>query len=324
MRPKSITRDPYLYIFLAFALYPFYPFLGNFTSLGSELLLFFIFTLSFNLCLGYTALPSFGHGALYGMGTFGAALTFLHLTPGLGIGPSILIGGLTGMLGATAVGWLIRDKKGIYFAMMTVAFSQVMFGICWRWDEVTGGESGLTGISRSTFLGMDISGSVPYYYLCFAFFVVCAILIRVIARSSFGMTLQSIRQNPVRATYLGYNTGFYKFLVYALSGFFAGLAGALYCFLAGAAFADIFDWTKSGDVVIATLLGGGTASFYGPIVGSLIFLVCKELISAFWENWLLAYGLFFVLIILICPRGLLGLITDKDHSCGISKEKRES
>ncbi len=313
MQIKSITRDPYLYIFLIFALYPFYPFLGKFISLGSELLLFFIFTLSFNLCLGYTALPSFGHGALYGMGTFGAALTFLHLTPGMGIECALIIGGIAGMLGAAAVGWVIRNKKGIYFAMLTVAFSQVLFGLCWRWDEVTGGESGLTGIARSSFLGMDISGSIPYYYLCFGFFAACAIIIRVIAHSSFGMTLQSIRQNPIRATYLGYNTGFYKFLVFTLSGFFAGLAGALYCFLAGAAFADIFDWTKSGDVVIATLLGGGTASFYGPIVGSLIFLICKELISAFWEHWLLAYGLFFVLIILICPRGLMGLCDRKEQ-----------
>ncbi len=311
MQLSSLKKDPYLYIFLIFALYPLYPFIGNFTSLGSELLLFFIFTLSFNLCLGYTALPSFGHGALYGLGTFGAALTFLHLTPELGIQWAILVGGLAGMAGAAAVAWIIRDKKGIYFAMLTVAFSQVMFGLCWRWDEVTGGESGLTGIVRNPFFGLDVSNSIPYYYLCFAFFVLCAILIRMIAHSNFGMTLQSIRQNPTRATYLGYNTGLAKFWVYTISGFFAGVAGALYCFLSGSAFADIFDWTQSGNVVIATLLGGGTASFYGPIVGSLIFLVCKELISAFWEHWMLAYGLFFVLIILICPNGLMGLFKRK-------------
>jgi branched-chain amino acid transport system permease protein len=309
---KKLLKDPYLWIFLLFAIYPLLPYIGNFTSLGTELLLWFIFTLSFNLCLGYTGLPSFGHGAFYGVGSYGAALTFLHLSGKDGFFFPLLMAILAGGVFAAFLGFIIRNKKGVYFALLTVVFTQVLFGICWRWDAVTGGEAGLMGIARSSFLGIDMKDPILFYYFVFVIFAVCAIVIRMIANSSFGMSLKAIRQNPIRAQYLGYNTGNYKFAVYVISGLFAGLAGGLYCFLTQSAFADSLDWVKSGDVVIATLLGGGTVSFYGPIVGSVIFLIAKELISAFWEHWALLYGLSFVIIILVFPTGLLGMFKKKE------------
>ena len=308
---KKFIKDPYLWILLVFLFYPLYPYLGNFTSLGTELLIWFIFTLSFNLCLGYTGLPSFGHGAFYGIGTYGAALAFLHLFHKGGFFVPIVLGGLMGAVFAGFLGYLIRNKKGVYFAMLTVAFTQVLYFICWRWDEVTGGEAGLKGIARSSFLGIDMTNPLYFYYFVLFLFMVCALVIRRIANSSFGQSLLAIKQNPVRAEYLGYNTGFYKFSVYTISGFFAGLGGALYCFLTQSAFASVLDWTKSGDVVIATLLGGGTVSFYGPIVGSVIFVVAQELLSAFWDHWVLLYGLSFVIIILALPTGLMGIVKRK-------------
>jgi len=308
---KKFLKDPYLWIFLIFLCYPLYPYLGDYISLGTELLIWFIFTLSFNLCLGYTGLPSFGHGAFYGLGAYGTALTFLHFYNKDGFFVPIILGALIGCLFAGAVGYIIRNKKGVYFAMLTVAFTQVLYFICLRWDEVTGGEGGLKGIIRSSFLGIDMENPYNFYYFVFIVFILCALVIRRIADSSFGKSLLAIKQNPIRAEALGYNTGFYKFAVYTISGFFAGLAGGLYCFLTQSAFASVLDWTKSGDVVIATLLGGGTVSFYGPIVGSLIFVVAQELLSAFWEHWMLLYGLSFVIIILALPTGLMGILKRK-------------
>lgn len=308
---KRLIRDPYLWIFLAFLCYPLYPYLGNYVSLGTELLIWFIFTLSFNLCLGYTGLPSFGHGAFYGLGTYAAALAFLWVYGKGGFVGPIMMGAVVGAVVAAAVGWVIRKKKGVYFAMLTVAFTQVAYFICWRWDEVTGGEGGLKGIVRSSFLGIDMTNPYRFYYFVLAVFAVSAIVIRRIAHSSFGRSLLAIKQNPVRAEMLGYDTGLYKFAVYTISGFFAGLAGALYCFLTQSAFASVLDWTKSGDVVIATLLGGGTVNFYGPIVGTLIFMVAQELLSAFWQHWMLLYGLSFVVIILALPTGLMGIVKRK-------------
>lgn len=308
---KKIFKDPYLWIFLVFLCYPLYPYLGDYISLGTELLIWFIFTLSFNLCLGYTGLPSFGHGAFYGLGAYGTALTFLHLYNKDGFFAPVILGAVIGSLFAGLVGYFIRNKKGVYFAMLTVAFTQVLYFICWRWDEVTGGEAGLKGIVRSSFLGIDMKDPYNFYYFVFMLFALSALVIRRIADSPFGRSLLAIKQNPIRAESLSYNTGFYKFAVYMISGFFAGLGGGLYCFLTQSAFASVLDWTKSGDVVIATLLGGGTVSFYGPIVGSLIFVVAQELLSAFWEHWMLLYGLSFVIIILALPTGLMGILKKK-------------
>ena len=308
---NKILKDPLLWIFLAFSTYPFLPHLGDYISLGSELLLWFIFTLSFNLCLGQTGLPSFGHGAFFGLGSYAAAIAFLRLSNNNGFIVPILAGITLGAAASALLGWLIREKKGVYFAMLTVAFTQVCFGICFRWDEVTGGEAGLAGIKRTDLLGISMSDPVTFYYFCFVVFIVCAIVIRIISRSCFGLSLQSVRQNPVRSQYLGYNIGLYKFAVYTISGGFAGLAGALYCLLTQSVFADVLDWTKSGDVVMATLLGGGTVSFYGPILGSLIFIICKNLLSAMWDHWALLYGLSFVVILSLFPTGLMGMVKKK-------------
>lgn len=309
---KKLIRDPFFWIFLIMLFYPVYPYIGKFTSLGTELLIWFIFTLSFNLCLGYTGLPSFGHGAFYGVGTYAAALTFLHVIRKSGaVWLPLIIGALAGALFAGLLGYGIRKKKGVYFSLITIAFTQVLYFVSWRWDEVTGGEAGLKGIIRNNFLGIDIHDPIRYYYFVYILFVLSALVIRSIANSSFGKALQAIKQNPIRAQYLGYDIGFYKFAVYAISGLFAGLAGGLYCFLTQSAFASVLDWTKSGDVVIATLLGGGSVSFYGPMVGSVIFIIAQELLSGFWTHWVLLYGLSFVIIILAFPNGLLGIAKRK-------------
>lgn len=316
----QLHKDPFFWLFLVFACYPFLPYIGDFISLGTELLLWFIFTLSFNLCLGQTGLPSFGQGAFYGLGSYAAAITFLRLFGHDSFLLPILSGIVVGAIFGAGLGWMIRQKRGTYFAMLTVVFTQVCFGICWRWDSVTGGEAGLSGISRSSFLGLDMSDLNTYYYFCFVVFILCALIIRMIARSCFGMSLQAVRQNAVRAQYLGYNAGKYKFAVFTLSSAFAGLAGAMYCLLTQSAFADILDWSKSGDVVMATLLGGGTVSFYGPIVGTLIFVLCKELLSALWDHWAFAYGLSFVVILSLFPNGLMGMLQKRVRGGSLKSE----
>lgn len=305
---RGLFTHPFLWIFLIFLFYPFFPYLGNFTALGTELLTWFIFTLSFNLVLGYTGLPSFGHGAFYGLGTYGAAIAYLDFFGSGGFIVPIIIGSIIATVFAAVYGWVIRDKFGIYFALLTVVLTQVLYFIAFRWDEVTGGETGLTGISRGNFLGFDMAPDLNFYYFVFAVFVLCAVVIRRIAKSPFGQTLKSIKQNPTRATCLGYNVSLYKWAVFTISAFFGGLAGGIYCFIIHGAFASILQWTKSGDVVMATLLGGGMVSFYGPIIGSTVFIFGRELLSAVWQHWLLAYGLIFVIVILTIPTGIMGLV----------------
>jgi branched-chain amino acid transport system permease protein len=301
--------DPLIIIGIIFFLYPIIPVIGRFTALGTEVLIWGIFALSFNLVLGYTGLPSFGHGAFYGIGTYAAALTSIHLLGGKGLLLPMIIAALAGGLFTLLYGYVIRKKRGIYFALLTVAFSQVMYVIAFRWDEVTGGETGITGLERADLLGfISMENPVSFYYLVFVIFIVAVIILRKIAQSSIGRVLYSIQQDDRRVRYLGYDSDKYVWLVFTISGVFAGLAGGMYCLLHNSAFSDTLHWVKSGDVVMATLLGGGFANFWGPFAGGFIFIVARELLSAFWDNWMLAYGLAFVAIILFIPTGLMGIV----------------
>jgi branched-chain amino acid transport system permease protein len=307
MKKNNIFKDPYLYIFIVFLIYPFLPFVGRYKSVGTELLIWSIFALSFNLVLGYTGLPSFGHGAFYGVGTYAVALTMLHLYS-KGVIIPLIIAAFFGGLFTFFYGFFIKKKRGIYFALLTVAFSQVLYVIGFRWDEVTGGETGITGLQRGTLLGMNINDPLHFYYFVFVIFVVALLLIRKIANSPVGKILLALKQDEKRAQYLGFNTERHVWFIFTISGIFAGLSGGLHGLLHLSAFSDTLHWVKSGDVVMATLLGGGLANFYGPIVGSVIFISAREILSSFWDNWLLLYGLAFVIIILFIPTGLLGIV----------------
>lgn len=321
-KKTNIFKDPYLIIFLLFFIYPIIPFIGKFRTLGAELLIWSIFALSFNLVLGYTGLPSFGHGAFYGVGTYAAALTIMHFYS-KGVIIPLIIAAFFGGLFTFFYGYLIKKKRGIYFALLTVAFSQILYVIAFRWDEVTGGETGITSLKIGTFLGIELKNPLYLYYFIFFVFVISLIIIRKIANSPVGQILRALKQDEKRAQYLGFNTEKYVWYIFTVSGIFAGLAGGLYCILYSSAFADTLHWVKSGDVVMATLLGGGLVNFYGPIVGSVIFIIAREFLSAFWDNWMLLYGFSFVIIILFIPTGLLGIlekIKERRHADSFNNE----
>jgi branched-chain amino acid transport system permease protein len=304
-------------VFIIFALFPYIPFIGRYTSLGTEVVIWSLFALGFNILLGYTGLPSFGHGAFFGIGAYAAGIFFLRVYKGVWFPLilSILIGGFF----AALVGLLVAKKRGIYFALITVAISQVFYFIAFRWDELTGGETGLSGIDRMNIglpnlVNLQLSRPINYYYFVLVIFILCTLLIWKIVHSPFGKVLQAIRENEVRAKYLGYNTSVYKWGAFTISGFFAGLAGGLYTLLINSAFASVLDWTQSGNVVMMTLLGGGTVNFFGPILGAAIFIVSRDFLSAYWESWMLIYGLIFVFVILFIPSGILGLIGGKKQT----------
>ena len=304
-------------VFVLFALFPYIPFIGRYLSLGTEVVIWSLFALGFNILLGYTGLPSFGHGAFFGIGAYGAGIFFLTVYKGvwLPLVMSIVVAGIF----AALVGLLVAKKKGIYFALITIALSQVFYFVAFRWEELTGGETGLSGIDRMSIgipglFTIKLSTPINYYYFVLVIFIICTILIWRLTHSPFGRVLQAIRENEVRARYLGYNTTVYKWGAFAISGLFAGLAGGLYTLLINSAFAFVLDWTQSGNVVMMTLLGGGTVNFFGPILGAAIFIVSRDLLSAYWESWMLIYGLIFVFVILFIPSGILGLVGGKKQT----------
>jgi len=284
--------------------------IGGYTSLGSRVLVLALAAMSLNFLLGFTGVLSFGHAAYFGLGVYGAALTIKYLTPSTLAG--IAVGVIAGTVAAAIIGALIVRLRGIYFAMVTIAFGQVFYFIAYRWNSVTGGDDGLSGWQRLPIdLGLttvDILGNdKAFYYLVLACFAIAVAIMAALLRSPFGRTLLAIRENERRARFLGIPVDRHIWLSWVISCLFVSLAGTLYAFLNN--FADPHDlrWDQSGDFVIMAVLGGMRV-FWGPLIGAAIFVVLQDYISSETANWMSFIGLFFVLVVLFFPRGVLGLI----------------
>jgi branched-chain amino acid transport system permease protein len=287
--------------------------IGGYTALGSRVLVMALAAMSLNFLLGFTGVLSFGHAAYFGLGVYGAGLTIKYLVPSTLVG--MAVGVSVGVLAAALIGMLIVRLRGIYFAMVTIAFGQVFYFIAFRWNSVTGGDDGLSGWRRLPIdLGIakvDILGNDrAFYYFVLIFFAVAVTIMAALLRSPFGRTLLAIRENERRARFLGIPVDRHIWLSWVISCLFVSLAGTLYALLNN--FADPHDlrWDQSGDFVIMAVLGGMRA-FWGPLIGAAMFVVLQDYVSSQTANWMSFIGLFFVLVVLFFPRGVLGIIGRK-------------
>jgi branched-chain amino acid transport system permease protein len=283
---------------------------GGYTALGSRVLVLALAAMALNFLLGFTGVLSFGHAAYFGLGVYGAGLTIKYLVPSSLAG--IAVGVAAGTVAAALIGALIVRLRGIYFAMVTIAFGQVFYFVAYRWNNVTGGDDGLSGWHRLPvdlgFAPLDILGSDrAFYYFVLFFFAVAVAIMAALLRSPFGRTLLAIRENERRARFLGIPVDQHIWLSWLVSCLFVALAGALYALLNN--FADPHDlrWDQSGDFVIMAVLGG-MRSFWGPLLGAAIFVVLEDYVSSQTTNWMSFIGLFFVLVVLFFPRGVLGIV----------------
>jgi branched-chain amino acid transport system permease protein len=290
--------------------------LGGYTELGSRVLVLGLAAMSLNFLLGFTGVLSFGHAAYFGLGAYGVGMTLKYLAPSTPLG--ILVGVAVGALAAALIGALIVKLRGVYFAMVTIAFGQVFFFIAFRWNSVTGGDDGLTGWSRQPlnlgFGNIDIAGNgTAFYYLVLALFAAAVGTMAVLLRSPFGRTLLAIRENERRARFLGIPVEQHIWLSFVISCLFVALAGTLYALLNNFTDPRALRWDQSGNFVIMAVLGG-MRSFWGPLIGAAIFVVLQDYVSSHTENWMSFIGLFFVLVVLFFPRGVLGIIRRKAAS----------
>lgn len=286
---------------------------GGYTQLGTRVLVMALAATALNFLLGYTGVLSFGHAAYFGLGVYGAGLTIKFLVPSTLAG--MAVGILTAVVAAAIIGLLIVHLRGIYFAMVTIAFGQVFYFIAYRWNNVTGGDDGLSNWSRQPIdfgiARLDILNSpFTFYYFVLFFFAVSVAIMAVLLHSPFGRTLLAIRENERRARFLGMPVDRHIWLSWLISCTFVGLAGTLYALLNN--FADPHDlrWDQSGDFVIMAVLGG-MRSFWGPLIGAAIFVVLQDYVSTMTQNWMSFIGLFFVLVVLFFPRGVLGFFRRK-------------
>jgi len=287
--------------------------LGGYTELGSRVLVLGLAAMSLNFLLGFTGVLSFGHAAYFGLGAYGVGMTLKYVAPSTPLG--ILVGVAVGAIAAALIGALIVKLRGVYFAMVTIAFGQVFFFIAFRWNSVTGGDDGLTGWSRQAlnlgFTDINIAGNdKAFYFLVLALFAVAVGIMAVLLRSPFGRTLLAIRENERRARFLGIPVEQHIWLSFVISCLFCALAGTLYALLNNFTDPRALRWDQSGNFVIMAVLGG-MRSFWGPLIGAAIFVVLQDYVSSHTENWMSFIGLFFVLIVLFFPRGVLGMVRRK-------------
>ena len=292
-----------------------FPFLVPYKALASQVLIFGLFALGFNLLYGYTGLLSFGHAAYYGLGAYGTGIALAKLKLGsLWLG--LAAGPLLAVLGGAAIGFFCLRRRGIYFAMLTLAFAQLLYFIAFHLADITGGDDGLRGIPQLpvNLFGWKISieSALAFYYFAFALVCLSVAGLKRILDSPFGSVLRAIRENGDRAAACGYDVRRIKHLSFVFSALFAGLAGALDALRLAVVPVESLYWVTSGQVVIMTLLGGA-GTFFGPFVGAGTFLLLEDRLSAFTERWPIAIGLIFMTFVLFLPRGIWGTLTGGRH-----------
>lgn len=288
-------------------------------SLGVTVLLFGLAAASVNLLVGYTRIMAFGNAAFFGLGAYGAALFVQYVKQDLLL--AITVGSLAGLLGALALAPFLIRRRGIYFALLTIAFGQVFYFIAYRMTKVTGGEDGMTVTRPVLRLGSWSLGGHEYlyYYFVLAIFGCVMLGLWFVVHSPFGRTLVAIGQNELRVRYLGINSDRFIFGALALSGFIAGIAGALYAMSIEFAYPLLLDWHQSGDFVMMVVLGG-SGTFWGPLLGSAIYAIGQNALSSWTHAWQIIIGGLFVACVLLFPRGILGLALRRRPAAGATAD----
>src|SRR4030081_1752230 len=282
------------------------PLFGLYPVFLMKLLCFAMFACAFNLLLGYTKMLSFGHAAYFGSSAY--VTGWLVTGHGWGTIEGVLAGVAVAMLLGLVIGAIAVRRQGIYFAMITLALSQLVFFICLQAD-FTGGENGLQGIPRGRVLGMiDLARDRTMYYFVLADFAAVYVLIRRIVHSPFGQVLKAIRANEPRAISLGYKADRYKLVVFVLSASFAGLAGSLKALVLGFVTLSDVSQGSSGEVILMPLLGG-SGTFLGPVVGATVVVTLQEYLSDWVGAWVsVIIGVIFVVCVMTFRLGFVGEI----------------
>ena len=272
---------------------------------ATEVVVFAMACMALNILVGHTGLVSFGHGAWFGLAAYAAGLAQLNWFPGSFLLPALVALAVVGTL-AAGFGALILRRRGVYFSLLTLALSAMLYTIAFRWTAVTGGENGLGGIVRPNLFGVSLDSSRNYYiFVALIAFAVVVLLWRFHA-SPVGTTLVAIRENEQRARFVGYPTNVYKLIAFTLSAAITGLAGVLLLYNNRLTSAEPISVAFSGELLIMVVIGG-MRSFLGPALGALFFILFREYLSTITPNWLLFFGLLFVVFILFSPDGLIGV-----------------
>jgi branched-chain amino acid transport system permease protein len=276
-------------------------------SICTEVLLFAMASMAVNLLIGYTGVLPFGNAAFFGLGAYGAGLTIQYWH--VGFISSVILGIVASIVGALLIGPFLLRRRGIYFALLMIAFGQVFYFIAYRMNDITGGEDGMNFARPPIeFLRLQLRDEY-FYYAMVVLFAVVLVFFWLLVRSPFGRTLVAIRENENRARYLGINTDRFIFIALLMSAAIEGLAGACYGLSIMFAYPLLLDWHQSGDIVLITILGGA-GTILGPFIGAIIFVLGHDILSSAIPWWQIPLGALFVACVLGFPKGILGTAMD--------------
>jgi branched-chain amino acid transport system permease protein len=274
-------------------------------GLLTQVVILAILAMSLDLLLGYTGLPSLGHTGFFGVAAYGVGV--LATTYHASFWVAVAGGLLTGIVLAALFGLIVSHVRDVYFLMITLALGMVLWGLSFRWIPVTGGDNGISGIPRlEAHAGLPYSGPTAFYYVALLVLVVSGLLMLLIVKSPFGLTLRGIRENERRMKSLGFNTWVHCYASYVLSGAFASVSGVMWAYYNGFVSPTYLDLTASSELFLMVTLGG-PATLAGPLIGAGAIVILKNVMSAYTARWLLVLGIVYIATIMWAPQGLWNL-----------------
>jgi len=277
----------------------------------TEIIIFSLYAVSYNLLLGYAGLLSFGHAMFFGLGAFMAAVAISHVQ-GLSLGSAVLIGLVATIIAGFVIGGLLLRHKGSYFALLTLAFNSLFYAVATKWHSVTGGDDGLS-ITRPElnlgFASISMASVTDFYYLTLVVIGLAIVFCWYFTQTAMGKTVLLMRENEERMKFLGYNTNVSRLILFTFTGAVAGLAGTFYALH----FQFVSISAISVDMTTAVLLMafvGGTGTFWGPILGAFVYIILQNYLSNITDRWPLVMGFIFVFMVLFIPGGLSQVIVN--------------
>ena len=275
----------------------------HYIHLAARVIIFSLYAVAFNILFGTTGLVSFGQALFYGIGAYVTGMLAKNVGPEFYL-LYVLLGAVLASGVSFLVGLLTLRLTGVYFTMLTLAFAQLAWGLTFKLYHFTGGDDGIQGIPKPELLAG--SSALKYYLFSFVVVTVSIYIIWRITHSPFGAVLRGIRQNPQRITFLGLNVYRNQLVAYIVSAFFAAVAGGLYAALDGSIHPDMLHWPTSGNAILMATIGG-MRSFFGPVVGAAILTGLEEIVGRHTEYWSFFIGASVLTVVLLFPRGILGI-----------------
>ena len=302
--PRALIVTSGLVAIAAFLVFPL--FVHDYSRIiVTEIFIFAVFAMSLDLLIGYTGLMSLGHAAFFGLGAY--AVVLLSVNFQLGFWPLLAAGVIVSAVAAACIGFFCVRSSGVTFLMLTLAFSQLIYSVAYKWRDLTGGSDGIGIGAKPQFLFWNLSNSFVMYYVALAFMLGCYCGLRRLIDSPLGHVFVGIRENERRMAAVGYPVLTYKLIGFTIGGALAGVAGCLYAIFNGFISPDALYWSSSGDALIMVMLGGA-GTLIGPAIGAGMYLLMKNVVSSYSEHWMMIIGVIFIACVLFFRGGVWGLV----------------